>query len=130
MAVLEQLMARGAHGVAGSNRWRVALRHHSSSNSKGSLMNTFITGATGVLGRTVTRLLIDTGHNVRALARNASSELRIRDAGAEPVHASLIDPSSLQTAVKDCEAILHLATRIPRPADAPRRDAWKENDRI
>jgi nucleoside-diphosphate-sugar epimerase len=93
-------------------------------------MNVFITGATGVLGRIVTRLLVDTGHNVRALARNSNSEMRLRDAGVEPVRASLFEPSSLQIAVKDCDAILHLATRIPPPAASPRRDAWKENDRI
>jgi nucleoside-diphosphate-sugar epimerase len=93
-------------------------------------MNIFITGATGVLGRTVTRLLVDSGHTVRALARNSNSETRLRDAGVQPLRVSLFDPPSLRTAVRDCDAILHLATRIPAPADAPRREAWKENDRI
>jgi nucleoside-diphosphate-sugar epimerase len=67
---------------------------------------------------------------VRALARNANKESRLRDAGAEPVQASLFDPPSLRTALQNCEAILHLATRIPPPAEAPRRAAWTENDRI
>ena len=93
-------------------------------------MKVFITGATGVLGRTVTRLTIDSGHSVRALARNAANESRIRDAGAEPVRGDLFDAAFLRTAVKDCDAILHLATHIPPPADAVRRSAWRENDRI
>src|SRR5262249_48258283 len=97
---------------------------------RNDVMNIFITGATGVLGRIVTRLLVDSGHSVRALARNSTSDLRLRDAGVQPVRASLFDLSSLRTALRDCDAILHLATRIPAPADAPRREAWKENDRI
>src|SRR5438876_811743 len=93
-------------------------------------MNVFITGATGVLGRTVTRLLVDSGHNVKALARNSGNESRLRDAGAEAVRASLFDRSSLEAAVQNCEAILHLATHIPPSNAASRRGAWSDNDRI
>src|SRR5215831_3331801 len=93
-------------------------------------MNVFITGATGVLGTTVTRLLIDSGHTVRALARNSANTTRLREAGAEPIPASLFDSSSLVSAVRGCQAVLHLATRIPPPSEARRRAAWKENDRI
>jgi 2-alkyl-3-oxoalkanoate reductase len=93
-------------------------------------MDVFITGATGVLGKVVTRLLVDGGHNVRALARNSRSESRLRETGARPVPASLFDPSSLRPAMKRCEAVLHLATRIPPPKQARRREAWLENDRI
>src|SRR5438874_10345172 len=90
----------------------------------------FITGATGVLGKTVSRLLIDAGHDVRGLARNAGSESRIRGLGIEPVPASLFDPPSLRRAMQGCDAVLHLATRIPPPNQARRREAWSENDRI
>ena len=93
-------------------------------------MNVFITGATGVLGRSVSRMLHDTGHWVRALARNSGNDLRLREIGAEPVRASLFDPASLQRAVKNCDAVLHLATHIPPSNQALRRDAWYENDRI
>jgi nucleoside-diphosphate-sugar epimerase len=93
-------------------------------------MNVFITGATGVLGRVVTRLLVDGGHNVRVLARNERSKARLRETRAKVVEASLFDPSSLRPAVKKCDAVLHLATRIPPPRQARRREAWRENDRI
>src|SRR5438552_667346 len=93
-------------------------------------MNVFVTGATGVLGRPVTRMLIDIGHHVRALARNSSNHSRLREIGAEPVSASLFDMPSLRQAVGDSEAILHLATHIPPSKQARRRDAWRENDRI
>ena len=93
-------------------------------------MNVFVTGATGVLGRPVARLLLDCGHKVRALARNAGNASRLRESGVEPFEASLFDPSSLRAAVKGYDAILHLATRIPPPEEAARREAWRENDRI
>lgn len=93
-------------------------------------MNVFVTGATGVLGRPVTRMLIDTGHHVRALARNSSNKSRLREIGAEPVAASLFDTPSLRRAVADSDAVLHLATHIPPSNQARRRNAWRENDRI
>src|SRR5262245_11210899 len=93
-------------------------------------MNVFVTGATGVLGATVVRLLVDSGHNVRGLARNSVNISRLRDAGVEPVQASLFDPASLRNAAKGCDAILHLATQIPPRNEARRREAWHENDRI
>jgi nucleoside-diphosphate-sugar epimerase len=93
-------------------------------------MNVFITGATGVLGRTVARLLVDSGHTVRALARTPANESRIREIGAEPVHTSLFEPSMLRNTVKNTDAILHLATHIPPRSKAGHLDAWLENDRI
>jgi 2-alkyl-3-oxoalkanoate reductase len=93
-------------------------------------MNVFVTGATGVLGRSVCRMLVDTGHQVRALARSAANEARLRDLGARPVRGSMFDPPGLRAAIKHCDAILHLATHIPPAKRARRRDAWRENDRI
>jgi nucleoside-diphosphate-sugar epimerase len=75
-------------------------------------------------------MLVDTGHSVRALARSSSNELRLREVGAEPVRGNLFDPASLRDAIGDAEAILHLATHIPRSSRARRRSAWRENDRI
>ena len=93
-------------------------------------MNVFITGATGVLGKTVTRLLVDSGHNVRAFARSPANESRLRDLGAEPVHTSLFEPAMLRDTVKNTDAILHLATHIPPANKSGRLDAWAENDRL
>lgn len=93
-------------------------------------MNVFVTGATGVLGKPTVRMLLDSGHTVRALARSEDNDSRLREAGAEPVRADLFNPSTLRTAVAGCDAILHLATRIPRSNDSSRRAAWQENDRI
>jgi len=93
-------------------------------------MNVFVTGATGALGRPVSRMLIDTGHHVFALARSSRNELRIREMGAEPVRGDLFETSSVRNAVRNSEAILHLATHIPNSSQAARRQSWRENDRI
>jgi nucleoside-diphosphate-sugar epimerase len=95
-----------------------------------AIMNVFITGATGVLGSVVSRLLVDGGHTVRALARSSHNESILRDAGVHAMRADLFDKSSLVRAVRNCDAVLHLATHIPPGGKASKRIAWKENDRI
>src|SRR5438128_2127267 len=93
-------------------------------------MKVFVTGATGVLGTTVARLLVDGGHDVRALARSSQNESVLRGTGVEVIRANLFDKTSLAPAVRNCDAVLHLATRIPPANEASSRKAWKENDRI
>ena len=90
----------------------------------------FVTGGTGVLGRPVVRALVAQGHLVRALAHSPEGERTLRDLGAEPVHADLLDPASTAEAVGDAEVVLHLATRIPPSNKAGKREAWAENDRL
>jgi 2-alkyl-3-oxoalkanoate reductase len=93
-------------------------------------MNIFVTGATGVLGRPVVRRLVAEGHAVRGLSRSAANATLLRQLGAEPVEADLFDVATLRDAVADCEAVLHLATKIPPSSRAGRLSAWAENDRI
>jgi nucleoside-diphosphate-sugar epimerase len=93
-------------------------------------VNVFVTGATGVLGTVVSRLLVDSGHSVRALARSAQNESVLREAGVRAMQGELFDKSALLRAVRNCDAVLHLATHIPPANKASSRQAWKENDRI
>jgi nucleoside-diphosphate-sugar epimerase len=93
-------------------------------------MQIFITGATGVLGRLAVRELVANGHQVRGLARSEANFACLRDLGAEPVGCDLFDPPSLVGAVRGCEAIAHLATKIPPTAQLGRRSAWRETDHI
>jgi 2-alkyl-3-oxoalkanoate reductase len=93
-------------------------------------MEIFVTGATGVLGRAAVRLLAGEGHQVRALARSPSNHALLARLGAQPVHCDLFDAASLAAAVAGCEAVLHLATRIPPRSRATSADAWAENNRI
>lgn len=93
-------------------------------------MKIFVTGATGVLGRPVVRRLVAAGHVVHGLSRSAGNAALLRQLGAEPVEADLFDVGSLRAALEDCDAVLHLATRIPPTSQARRLSAWAENDHI
>ena len=93
-------------------------------------MRVFVTGATGVLGLWVVRLLVEAGEVVRGLSRSQENASTLRVIGAEPVEADLFRRESLYGAMKDCDAVLHLATKIPSLPRFRSREAWEENDRI
>ena len=93
-------------------------------------MTIFVTGATGVLGRPVVRRLVAAGRSVRGLSRSSANATLLRRLGAEPVEADLFDAASLRAALQGCDAVLHLATKIPPSSRAGRLSAWAENDRI
>ncbi|MBM1634506.1 NAD(P)-dependent oxidoreductase [Sulfitobacter mediterraneus] len=93
-------------------------------------MKVFVTGGTGVLGRPVIRALARCGHTIIAMARNPAKMEALRALGAEPIGASLFDPSSLRDGMAGCDAVLHLATRIPKTSDMKSATAWADNDRI
>lgn len=93
-------------------------------------MQVFVTGATGVLGRPIVRRLVASGHEVRTLSHSAANAATLRSLGVEPVEADLFDIASLRDAVAGCDAILHLATKIPPTSRAGRLSSWAENDRI
>jgi nucleoside-diphosphate-sugar epimerase len=95
-------------------------------------MNIFITGATGVLGKSTIPLLIAFGHQVYALSHSEKNEAVIRQLGAEPITADLFDPVSLTRALEATKAtaIVHLATRIPPTTSMGKVASWQENDHI
>ncbi|MCC6847240.1 MAG: NAD(P)H-binding protein [Deltaproteobacteria bacterium] len=93
-------------------------------------MRVFVAGGTGTLGRPTVRLLVATGHEVRALARTPERGAVLRGLGAEPVVADVFDLQAMTAAVAGSEAVLHLATRIP-PLPRMRKLAnWRDNDRL
>src|SRR5688500_10061771 len=92
-------------------------------------MNVFIAGATGVLGRRVVRKLVQEGHRVVGLARNAANESQLIGLGAEPRSGDLFNAKQLARITAGCDAILHLATATPKRMPARASD-WKLNDRI
>lgn len=93
-------------------------------------MRAFVTGATGVLGRWVVRLLVQAGDVVRGLSRSQKNASTLGAIGAEPIEADLFHRESLYRAMKDCDAVLHLATKIPPFGRFRSREAWEDNDRI
>ena len=78
-------------------------------------MRIFLTGGTGVLGQAARPLLAGAGHEVAA---PGSREL------------DLFDPVAVARAVAGADAVMHLATRIPKLDRAGEPGAWAENDRL
>ncbi|MDA7946159.1 MAG: NAD(P)-dependent oxidoreductase [Hyphomicrobiaceae bacterium] len=93
-------------------------------------MKIFVTGATGVLGRPVVRMLMDDGAEIVALSRSAANRESIVKMGATPVDADLFDVESLSRHITGCGAVLHLATSIPPVSKLRSADALIMNDRI
>jgi len=84
-----------------------------------------VVGATGVLGRALVPRLIAAKHNIRCLARSASTaEL---PATAELIDADLLEDDLIEH-VRGCAAVVHIATAIPTDASAPR--AWNLTARL
>jgi nucleoside-diphosphate-sugar epimerase len=78
-------------------------------------MRVLVTGGSGVVGRAAIPLLRAANHEVLGPSR---TEL------------NLFDPKAVAAVVGDVEAILHLATRIPREDPYEHPEAWWENDRL
>ena len=93
-------------------------------------MKVFVTGATGVLGRSAVPLLVGAGHEVRAVARRDDAATALRETGADPVVADLFDLDAVKGVVDGCDAVLHLATNIPPLSRAARRRSWLPNNRL
>lgn len=68
-----------------------------------------VTGGSGFVGGRLIQHMKSLGWQVRALARSPQAELRVSALGAEAVRGDLHDPTALQQAVRDCDAVLHAA---------------------
>jgi dihydroflavonol-4-reductase len=68
-----------------------------------------LTGATGLLGNAVARLLVSKGRHVRALVRNVNKAESIVPKGCELVAGDVTDKASVLAAAKECDVIYHAA---------------------
>ena len=93
-------------------------------------MKVFVTGATGAIGKHVVPLLVDEGHEVRALARSDDKAAQLGAQGAQPARVSLFDASELKDAFAGMDAVLNLATSIPPVSKAASKRSWDDNERI
>lgn len=93
-------------------------------------MKVFVTGATGVMGRSAVSALLAAGHDVSGLARSNRSAEAVEAMGARPVVGGLFDPDGLSNAFARCDAVCNMATHVPVGYAALRPGAWRVNDRI
>ncbi len=75
-------------------------------------MRTLVTGATGLLGNNVVRVLLEQGHTVRVLTRSASNPQALAGLDIETVLGDVRQPESLATACQGIETVVHSAAHV------------------
>jgi dihydroflavonol-4-reductase len=72
-------------------------------------MKVLVTGANGHIGANLVRLLLERGHDVRALVRPASDLRGLTGVAVELVRGDARDADAVRSAVRDRETVFHLA---------------------
>lgn len=93
-------------------------------------MKVFLTGASGVMGRSSIEALHQAGHTVVGLARTQQSAAAIAATGVEPCLGDIYDHDALVAGMRGCDAVANLATKVPVGTAALRPGSLKEVDRI
>lgn len=95
-------------------------------------MKVVVAGSTGVLGREVVGQLVAQGCEVAAIVRDPDSLAHLRSQGVVALRGDILDRESTVEAVRRAgrgiDAVLHLATAIPKVPSAP--GAWMLNDQV
>jgi 2-alkyl-3-oxoalkanoate reductase len=89
-------------------------------------MRVFVAGATGAVGRPLTRQLVAARHHVTATTRSQERVDALRSLGAEPVVVDGLDAAVMTEAIKraEPEAIAHQMTALAGKPDLRRFDRW------
>jgi nucleoside-diphosphate-sugar epimerase len=77
-------------------------------------MRVFVAGATGAIGKQLVPRLVEAGHEVHGMTRSESKQAMLRELGAVPVVADVLDPVQVAEAVGRArpEVIVHQLTAI------------------
>src|SRR4029077_4228368 len=78
-------------------------------------MRIFLAGASGVIGRQLTPLLVEKGHTVAGTTRSERKSDLVRELGAAPVVVDVYDVGALRDAIRDFapDAVMHQLTDLP-----------------
>ena len=93
-------------------------------------MRVLVAGATGAVGRPLTRQLVDAGHEVWAMTRSPGKRADLERLGARAVVADALDERAVRDAVEQArpEAIVHQLTALPRTGPTRLRDVNATNE--
>ncbi|GLS18153.1 dTDP-glucose 4,6-dehydratase [Labrys miyagiensis] len=82
----------------------------------------FLAGASGAIGRPLTRLLVAAGHDVIGTTRSAEKAEQLKVLGAEPAVVDVYDAEALAAAVAAArpEIVIHQLTDLPAGVDPAR----------
>ncbi|MGG4345488.1 NAD-dependent epimerase/dehydratase family protein [Paenibacillus lautus] len=72
-------------------------------------MKVFVTGATGYIGGSVAKVLLDAGHTVYGLVRNQDKINALQELGITPVLGALEDTEKLTRYAQMSDAVIHTA---------------------
>ncbi|WP_156368194.1 NAD(P)-dependent oxidoreductase [Aeromicrobium sp. Leaf289] len=93
-------------------------------------MKVFLTGASGVMGRSTMTSLVDAGHDVVGLARSDRAASVVEARGGRPHRGTVFDADALVEGMRGCDVVINFAGRMPVGLSMLRPGAWRANDRI
>jgi nucleoside-diphosphate-sugar epimerase len=92
----------------------------------------FLAGASGVIGRQLSPLLVAAGHTVTGTTRSADKAAELRKQGIEAVVVDVFDAGALRDAVLKArpEVVIHQLTDLPQALGARSADTLIRNSRL